>query len=127
MIAELRSFKEDLIPRGSSEVTDVTYDIWTLRVTVEIEGHDGVVYFSFDSPIGFRVLDEGDLSDFWANSDKAPLQCVSEVLSGGWLDLESSRDDFLTDSSDCREYMIGGVNSCVSVISHDPPDIQVVE
>jgi hypothetical protein len=100
---------------GDPEVIDVSYDLWLLRVTVSMAGDDRRrVYVTFDAPIGFRVLDEGDLCEFWS-PDVRTDGWLWEVTSGGWLDLERRRPNFIAGMNDqCREFLVLGCDACVS-------------
>ena len=53
------------------------------------------MYLEFRFPRGFRVLDEGDLLEFWGTefwkSGLAQGSFLFEVLRGGWFDLEAQR------------------------------------
>ncbi len=83
---------------------------------------DGPRYVEFDGVIGFRVLDEGDLSEFWGPGVRAE-GWLWLVTGGGWLDLEASRSGFMH-HSDGKEYLILGANECVSVLSKQGPVIR---
>src|SRR5262249_27626318 len=47
----------------------------------------------FRDPVGFRVLDERDLCEFW-NAYSEPNGWLYEVHEGGWLELERKRELF---------------------------------
>ena len=111
------------LPVGIPEVVDVHYDLWIL--TVRLQFGDGAVYVRFDSPRGFRVLDEGDLSAMFANDD-ARAEWLTVVESRGWGALEASRPDFQALSDGETEYLIAGINDCVSVIASDEPELRFI-
>ena len=73
---------------------------------------------------GVRVLDEGDLLEFWP-ACSTPAGRVFRIHSGGWRDLEAQRGGFLLQHTqpDIPEYFIAGDNECVSVFSHDAPEL----
>ena len=75
----------------------------------------------FGGPVGFRVLDERDLIEFW-NSYSRPNGWLWEVLGGGWLELESSREGFVDREliPNLREFLVVG-DMCVSVLCTRPP------
>ncbi len=75
----------------------------------------------FGGPVGFRVLDERDLIEFW-NAYSRPNGWLWEVLSGGWLELEFSRPGFVDRDliPDLREFLVVG-DMCVSVLCTRPP------
>ena len=78
----------------------------------------------FDGASGVRVLDEGDLLEFWPECS-APNGRVFRIHSGGWRDQEAQRGGFLMQHSqpEIPEYFIAGDNECVSVFSHVPPEL----
>ena len=51
---------------GLPEVTDVSYDLWMLRITLRFESIDFPVYVVFDGITGFRVL----LSQFTRSAER---------------------------------------------------------
>ena len=102
---------------GNPEVTGLNYDSGALRVTLDFPGMEDPVYAAFDSVRGFRVLDEGDLLEFW-NPETRADGWIWMVLKGGWFDLESFREGFLSGvAGGYSEYLILGANDCVSVIT----------
>jgi len=112
---------------NKTEVIDVHYDLDKLSIQVGIFDADVDITVVFDDVIGFRVLDEGDLSFWWKDHDlrKGWLYCVE---SGGWFELESKRKDFI--SGDCDfylEHLVVGLNECVSIISKSKPDLLQVK
>ncbi|MFE3194531.1 hypothetical protein ACFXHA_36385 [Nocardia sp. NPDC059240] len=76
----------------------------------------------FRRPVGFRVLDEGDLTEYW-NTYSQPNGWLWEVLRGGWLDLERRRPYFFTgEHKDLREYFVVD-EDCINVLAWEPPEI----
>lgn len=76
---------------------------------------------NFDATWGFRVLDEGDLCEFWSQCNLSQGWCF-EVLDGGWNALEKTREHFVTGKLyEPREFLIIGLNECVSILAHEPP------
>lgn len=109
---------------GSPEITHVVYDLHRLRVSLAFPGRDRPVHVVFRESRGFRVLDEGDLTEFW-NPDTRPDGWLWRINSGGWLDLERSRATFLTGlGNECTEYLVLGVNDCVSVVASEDPTVE---
>lgn len=76
----------------------------------------------FRDVIGFRVLDERDLLDFWPEYSE-PAGWLWRVQSGGWFDLERTRATFDTPRfyKDAVEHLIVG-DKCVSILSPRPPE-----
>lgn len=119
------SFEASKAFNGIPEVADINYDLWLLRITLSFKEIDNPVYVTFDTPRGFRVLDEGDLLEFW-NNETRPKGWLWFVKSGGWYDLEKYRSGFVSGViGGYSEYLILGENECVSVITNDEPVIAV--
>jgi hypothetical protein len=109
---------------GIPEVTRIDYDLWVLRLSLQFERVDHPVYLSFNTPKGFRVLDDGDLLAFW-NKDTRPEGWLWKVNSGGWFDLEKQRSGFVSGLvGGYSEYLVLGQNECVSVLTDGEPLIQ---
>lgn len=112
---------------GIPEVTDINYDLTLLRITLAFENAQHPVYVNFDGVRGFRILDEGDLLEFW-NPDTRAEGWLWRVSEGGWFDLENLREGFISGvTGDCHEYLILGINECVSVLATDEPKIDASE
>jgi len=69
---ELNSSKKYI---GISELVDLNYDLWTLNIKLEFPDIQNPIYLTFKNVEGFRVLDEGNLMEFWNN----------ETRSNSWL------------------------------------------
>jgi hypothetical protein len=76
----------------------------------------------FRDVIGFRVLDERDLLEFWPEFSEA-AGWLWRVEAGGWLDLERTRATFDTPRfyKDALEHLIVD-DKCVSILSQHPPE-----
>lgn len=87
------------------------------RLLVFMDGGDSEFAVSFEAVLGFRVLDERDLMEFWP-ACSTPEGWLFEVSEGGWLSLEKSRGGFLSSSMGfaVREYLVTGEDECVSVL-----------
>lgn len=110
------SIRQDL-----HDIDRVAYEGAELRVTVKTTS--GYLRVRFGMPVGFRLLDEGDLLEFWpqCSLDKGWLY---EVNAGGWMDLESSRSGFLTKHHTAvTEYLLVTQNGCLSLIAANPPEV----
>jgi hypothetical protein len=75
----------------------------------------------FRDPVGFRMLDELELSEFW-NTYSEPAGWLWLVESGGWFDLESHRATFNPTGRRLREYLLVD-DKCISVLCAEKPDI----
>lgn len=72
---------------------------------------------------GFRVLDEGQLLEFWGDDSKD--HWVFEVLDNGWLATESARETapFIAENGQLKEYLVAGINDCVSILDYEYPRV----
>lgn len=103
------------------ELARIEYDAGALTIVACVSGQQ-VASVQFESVEGFRVLDEGDLLEFWPMCSWSRGKWLWEVLEGGWFELESTRPGFDWEKyKDAAEYLVVGENECVSVISHDRP------
>lgn len=117
-----RSVIEPSLSEGETvEVICINFDIETLTVTVRIDGDKYDVVF--DAPSGYRVLDEGDLLEFWPSCSSFN-GWLYQIKSGGWLDQEKQRSGFFSSgNSKLAEYFVIGCNYCVNVLAWEPPDV----
>jgi hypothetical protein len=71
-------------------------------------------------------LDEGDLLEFWSPEARA-TGWLWEIKSGGWFDLESTRNGFASShQKKISEYLVLGANECISVLSFSEPEIHEI-
>ncbi|MEV0708218.1 hypothetical protein [Nocardia aurea] len=76
---------------ASKVVRDLRYDD---DLTIAVQGpHFSFAHVVFRQPMGFRVFDEADLTEYW-NTYSEPHGWLWEVLRGGWLELERQRSTF---------------------------------
>lgn len=101
-------------------VRDLRYDG---DLTIAIQGPGfSYAHVVFRHPVGFRVLDEADLTEYW-NTYSRPHGWLWEVLQGGWLDLERHRPTFWRgEQSGLREYFLVD-EACINVLTWEPPEI----
>ena len=104
------------------EIIHITYDLWSLRITLQFKGYDNPVYIEFRDIVGFRVLDEGDLIEFW-NPGIRTEGWLWTVEAGGWFELEKCRPGFVSGTfHNClHEFLVLGVDDCVSVMTSSEP------
>lgn len=100
-----------------------------LSLIIDIQGERKFSYarIIFDNPIGFRILDERDLTEFWKNYNEKN-GWFYEVLEGGWLELESKRTSFFSTEffkNEVKEYLLVD-DKCISILAINPPEIQDV-
>ncbi len=106
----------------NNEIVNIECDIEQLVVTVQFDGTKLDIYI--DDPAGFRVLDEGDLLEFWPACSSSN-GWLYEIKTGGWLDQESMREGFLLSNNEkIKEYFITGMNFCINVLAWEPPQIE---
>jgi hypothetical protein len=111
------------LPSETPEIKAVHYVDGRLTIILQF-ANDERVTLEFEIVWGFRVLDEGDLLEFWA-AEVRTEECLWSVESGGWLDQESLRSGFISGMSPSyREFLVGGHNDCVSVFSGSEPAIR---
>jgi hypothetical protein len=79
---------------------------------------------TFDDPLGFRVVDERDLMEYWPVCS-TPAGWLFEILGGGWRDQERTRPGSLMLASypDVREFLVTSMGDCVSVFTCKEPTL----
>ncbi|WP_314241587.1 hypothetical protein [Empedobacter tilapiae] len=130
----MEDFKKILKPKAiefkteidgeNPEIYNINYDLWTLKLTIGFNEINNPIYVIFKNVSGFRVLDEGNLLEFWDTEVRVP-GWIWKIESGGWFELEKLRDGFLAQhfGDSHNEYLVGGINDCVSVIAESEPII----
>jgi len=91
---------------------------------IDLQG-DGFSFarLTFEDVLGFRVLDERELCEFW-NTYSTPSGWLYEVLEGGFLELERTRAKFdVMEIPGLREFMIMDY-ACVNVLCVHPPRLE---
>ncbi len=103
-------------------IRTIRQDYQTLEIDDQGEGF-AFVRVTFQGRVGYRVLDERDLCEFWTDYHSGN-GWLYEVQSGGWLDLESTRPTFVTPSFHpaVQEYLLA-CDMCISVLSNSPPEL----
>ena len=118
-----------LFKRNFPEVINITYDLSKLLIQVSFyQCNDEVINLEFSKVVGFRVLDEGNLLEFW--NEGRPHGWVWEVVENGWFDLEKTRDGFLLahlEDMKPREFLVLGISDCVSVLTYRSPIISEIK
>lgn len=110
--------------RGETEIEDIEYQKGELKITLNYYDATKKALVSFKEIIGFRVLDEGDLLEFWPTCSMFN-GWIFKILDGGWNELESTRSGFLSkDTRKYTEYLITGIDDCINVFSVSPPIIR---
>ena len=108
---------------GKVELCNVHFDLERLEVIVGLLDNGLEKKVVFEEVCGFRVLDECDLSAWWSHINLNNGWCF-EIAQGGWFEQESQRPDFFNGAAKFyREFLVIGVDFCISVISKDFPRI----
>jgi hypothetical protein len=104
------------------EMRSLRYDSEALAIEIQSEGF-AFARVVFQHPIGFRILDERDLCEFWENYHEKN-GWFYEVEQGGWRELESLRSHFCAPSlfPKLQEYLLVG-DKCISVFATQLPEI----
>ncbi len=100
------------------------YDALSLVIDIQGESKFSYARVTFRRPIGFRVLDERDLGEFWKTYNERS-GWLYEVLEGGWMELESQRQSFSSRAmfeKTLREYLVVD-EKCISVLTTNAPEI----
>jgi hypothetical protein len=107
---------------SQAAVRSVGFDGTDLLIEIQGQG-SSFARLVFRDVIGFRVLDERDLCEFWPEYSE-PKGWLWEVHSGGWMDLERHRPLFNSPEfiAAIREYLVVD-NKCVSILCTQPPEI----
>lgn len=95
------------------------------ELVVEVQGREfEFARITFNDIVGFRVLDERDLIEFW-NTYSKPNGWLYEVHEGGWFELESNRLQFncIDYGPRLREFFLVD-DKCISVLTMELPVIE---
>lgn len=105
------------------QLSSLNYGDGRLQITLLVEGEACRV--SFDKVMGIRMLEEGDLLEYWAEMSLSN-GWLFQLTEGGWLELESNRSGFMASSNlSPREFLIVTHKECISVLSvENQPDIE---
>jgi hypothetical protein len=110
--------------QSSVDITSVHFECSELVVKLISGGDRTAVTVRFSEVAGFRLLDEGNLLEFWP-ACAAVKGWLFLIRKNGWFDLESSRPGFLLEKGlGLSEYFIASQNSCLSVLSGRAPTVE---
>ena len=102
---------------------DYTINPSRLIIHYHSNGNEDINYdIVFEQPRGFKCLDEGDMVNYWENKQLVD-NWLFEIISGGWLDQEDNAGGFCSKALGFREFLITGVDDCVSILSNREPII----
>jgi len=104
------------------EVTNVNWNCDRAVVDIYCPDKQESIQVFINNEFGscsLRLLDEVDLSDYWKDTNMAG-GWLYKVKSGGWFEIESRRDGFISKNApNMVEYIILGLDMCVSVITKE--------
>jgi hypothetical protein len=117
-LPEARDLPRDL------DVVSVVFTPEATHVDLQSQATGKTWRVRFHGAEGHRVLDEGDLLEFWPHCS-TPNGVIFRIENAGWFEQESQRQGFLKRDTQPQmpEYFVAGENACVSVLSHSPPDL----
>jgi hypothetical protein len=106
-----------------AEITEVHHSSGVLKVVLEGLPQENRIVVRFANTEGFRVLDEGFLLEFW-DECTTPKGLFFEIFAGGWLEQEQSQGRILKAiHPDLREFLVTGIDFCISVFSKTLPEM----
>lgn len=109
------------VPFARVSLRELRSDGVDLEVDLEIEG-GAALRVTFRDVVGFRVLDERELCEFW-NEHSTPNGWLWEVHEGGWLALERTRPSFDSLRLPLREWLLVD-DRCIGVLAMTPPEVR---
>ena len=114
---------EERVKGQTPDVLSLNYDLSILRIKLVFPSGQ-IVYVTCENVEGFRVLDEGQLLEFWEGS--AIRYWLFQVNTSGWLASENNRETapLIVEGGDLKEYMLAGTNECVSILAYTQPYVQ---
>jgi len=104
------------------ELAFLSFDQWNLNISIRKYSGDSVIGMTqlvFQSVVGFRYLDEGDMLNYRFPEDATRHYC-HEVTRAGWLQQEVGFKNVLPHEQQV-EYLIATSNECVCVIAYKEP------
>ena len=112
--------------RGT-QIGTINYRSNKLLIEVISCDKDEIVFVEFEGVIGFRVLDERNILEYWPTCS-TPNGWIYEIESGGWIHSETIRlKNYDSEFHSAKEYLVGGIDECVSVLSLQAPIIRSPE
>jgi hypothetical protein len=127
--AKMKTPKCKLLPAAAvfarKVVRSIRFDGEKLVIDIQGEGFQ-FARVVFIRPVGFRVLEERELCEYWEKYHEGN-GWLYEVEEGGWLELEATRPYFNAPSyfPGLREFLLVD-DTCISVFCTTPPQVQNV-
>jgi hypothetical protein len=113
-----------IAPLGPFWITDIFYNSGQLVIKIKSKTGGECITVTFSEICGFRMLNEGDLLEFWPTCAQAN-GWLFRVIDGGWFEQESQRRGFLRgDVNGITEFLLPGQDDCVSVFAWDLPEVR---
>lgn len=116
---------------NESFIAEMSFGVSGLRVIVDTgfkQVEDSLwIEYHFDVPRGFRYLDEGELLRYWGEGTFASGHHLYEITAGGWKAQELQFKGMLNVTNAVgtfREWFICTANTCLNVLSVEPPLIR---
>lgn len=100
----------------------------SVRVVFESLENDQRAECVFEDVEGFRVLDEGDMMEFWDERSRSQ-GWLWEIQKGVWLDLEIDRQSAITLKTlpkGLKEYLIAGSGKCLNILCYSEPKVTLI-
>lgn len=103
-------------------IVALNYDLKKLTIHYEANENEDFT-LTFESPAGFRCLDERDLMDYWEHQ-VFTQNWMLEVFEGGWLEMEKTRGMLSHQVHELREFLVVGMDECITVLATSEPLIE---
>lgn len=110
---------------NTPEILSVNYDLELLEIKYSVNEKEEYL-IRFSNPTGFKCLDERDMMDYWGNKDLTD-NWILEIIEGGWLDQERKRAFISHEIFNLREFLIEGLDDCITVFAEEEPEIIPIE
>lgn len=107
------------------EILSVNYNLEHLEIQYSVDEKEEYL-IQFSNPIGFKCLHERDMTDYWVNKDLTNNWIV-EIFEGGWLEQETKRAFLSHEMFQIREFLIEGIDDCLTVFTCEEPIIKPIE
>jgi hypothetical protein len=118
---QVEAVKTDIKLVSPFWITAIEYNSGQLVVKISSKSDKQSITATFSEICGFRMLDEGDLLDFWPTCAQSN-GWLFRVIDGGWFDQESQRRGFLRGGVEgITEFFLPGQNDCLSVFAFEMP------
>ena len=83
-----------------------------------------IVCVEFEEPLGFRVLDEREMTNYWPTCS-TQNGWLFQIYSDGWLTEENKRNSIAELFPKAKEFLVTSIMECVTVIAINPPVVRL--